>query len=93
MKQAHEQDITLNELVENILRKFVDQEKTKAHLSDDEFWDKIAEESLMDDDHFDDQGVWNDSDEMKSDLEELHKEYDFGKKVQKKGKEKKKSKR
>jgi prolyl-tRNA synthetase len=50
MKQAHEQDITLNQLVENILRKFVDQEKTKAHLSDDEFWDKLAEE----DDHWDD---------------------------------------
>jgi hypothetical protein len=60
MKQAHEQDITLNQLVENILRKFVDQEKTKAHLSDDEFWDKLAEEDdhwddLAEDDHWDDE--------------------------------------
>lgn len=60
MKQAHEQDITLNQLVESILRKFIDQEKTKAYLSDDEYWDKLAEESLMDDDHFEDQGVWTD---------------------------------
>ena len=60
MKQAHEQDITLNELVENILRKFVDQEKTKAHVSDDEYWDKLAEDN-WDDDHFDDQGVWDDT--------------------------------
>jgi hypothetical protein len=60
MKQAHEQDITLNQLVENILRKFVDQEKTKAHLSDDEYWDKLAEEDdhwddLAEDDHWDDE--------------------------------------
>jgi hypothetical protein len=68
MKQAHEQDITLNQLVENILREFVDHEKTKAHLSDDEFWDKLAEECLMDDDHFEDQGVWS---EMPSDLEDV----------------------
>jgi hypothetical protein len=56
MKQAHEQDITLNELVEKILRDFIADE-----MSDDEFWDKLAEESLMDDDHFDDQGVWDDT--------------------------------
>jgi hypothetical protein len=56
MKQAHEKDITLNELVEKILRDFIADE-----MSDDEFWDKLAEESLMDDDHFDDQGVWDDT--------------------------------
>jgi hypothetical protein len=56
MKQAHEQDITLNELVEKILRDFIADD-----MSDDEFWDKLAEDSLMDDDHFDDQGVWDDS--------------------------------
>ena len=65
MKQAHEQDITLNELVENILRKFVDQEKIKAHLSDDEYWDKLAEDN-WDDDHFEDRGIWNEPFESES---------------------------
>ena len=65
MKQAHEQDITLNQLVENILRKFIDDEDTKAHLSDDEYWDKLAE-----DDHFDDQGVWSDFGDEDNDWED-----------------------
>ena len=29
MKIAHEQDITLNQLVENILREFIEKEKSK----------------------------------------------------------------
>ena len=65
MKQAHEQDITLNQLVENILRKFIDDEDTKAHLSDDDYWDKLAE-----DDHFDDQGVWSDFGDEDNDWED-----------------------
>ena len=60
MKQAHEQDITLNQLVENILRKAIADEDMKAYLSDDDYWDKLAE------DHWDDDG-----DEMLSDLQEF----------------------
>jgi hypothetical protein len=60
MKQAHEQDITLNQLVENILRKFIADEDTNAYLSSDDGWDELAE------DHWDDDG-----DEMSSDLQEF----------------------
>lgn len=85
MKQAHEQDITLNQLVENILRKFIDQEKIKAYLADDEYWDNLSE-----DDHFDDQGVWDSDDgELASDIEELRAEYDFGSSKGKTGSSKK----
>jgi hypothetical protein len=65
MKQAHEQDITLNELVEKILRDFIADD-----MSDDDFWDKLAEESLMDDDHFDDQGVWTEFGDDNNDWED-----------------------
>jgi hypothetical protein len=61
MKQAHEQDITLNQLVENILRKAIADEDMKAYLSDDDYWDELAE------DHWDDDG-----DEMSSDLQEFN---------------------
>ena len=57
MKQAHEQDITLNQLVEDVLRAAIDRE-----LSDDEFWDKLAEDNLQD---------LDDWEEMSSDLEEM----------------------
>ena len=55
MKQAHQQDITLNQLVEDVLRAAIDRE-----LSDDDGWDELAE------DHWDDDG-----DEMLSDLQEF----------------------
>ena len=57
MKQAHEQDITLNQLVEDVLRAAIDRE-----LSDDEFWDKLAEDNLQD---------LDDWEEMSSDLEDV----------------------
>jgi hypothetical protein len=67
MKQAHEQDITFNEHMENILRAaceeaLADSEayKRKMGWNEDDGWDKIAE------DHWDDDG-----DEMLSDLQEL----------------------
>lgn len=58
MKQAHEQDITLNELVEDILWSAISAEKSRR--LEDDGWDDIAE------DHWDDDG-----DEMSSDLLDL----------------------
>jgi len=93
MKHAHEQDITLNELVEDIVKKAIADQELKDHLSDDEFWDKLAEDNLQDDDHFDDQGVWNsDDDELVKDLEELRREIGFDSDKSKKKSDKKKSK-
>ena len=69
MKQAHEQDITFNEHMENILRAACEEAladpeayKRKMELNDDEFWDKLAEENLQD---------LDDWEEMSSDLEDI----------------------
>jgi len=60
MKRAHEQDITLNQLVEDVLWNAIRAEESRQ--LDDEFdsWDELAE------DHWDDDG-----DEMLSDLQEF----------------------
>jgi hypothetical protein len=65
MKRAHEQDITLNELVEGVLWDAIRAEEAKQLDSivddfDEDEWDKLAE------DHWDDDG-----DEMLSDLQEF----------------------
>lgn len=62
MKQAHEKDITLNQLVEDVIRDAIVREE--GDMGDDEFdqgtWDDLAE------DHWDDDG-----DEMPSDVQDL----------------------
>jgi hypothetical protein len=63
MKRAHEQDITLNELVEDVLWNAIRAEESRLSEDDDfdeDEWDKLAE------DHWGDDG-----DEMLSDLQEL----------------------
>ena len=65
MKRAHEQDITLNELVEGVLWDAIRAGEANQLDSiiddfDEDEWDKLAE------DHWDDDG-----DEMESDLQEL----------------------
>ena len=65
MKRAHEKDITLNELVEDVLWDAIRAEEAKQPDSivddfDEDEWDKLAE------DHWDDDG-----DEMESDLQEF----------------------
>ena len=66
MKKAHEQDITLNKMIQQLLWLAINSEEFRQ-TDDDDGWDKIC------DDHLDDDG-----DEMASDLEELRSEYDFG---------------
>jgi hypothetical protein len=50
MKRAHEQDITFNELVEDVLWAAIRAEKSRRSEDDEDGWDKIAE------DHWDDDG-------------------------------------
>lgn len=52
MKRAHEQDITLNELVEDVLWRAIRAEELKSSLEDDDSdgWDELAQ------DHWDDDG-------------------------------------
>ncbi len=66
MKRAHERDITLNQMVEEVLWIAIRDEKSRRQQDEDDGWDDIAE------DHWDDDG-----DEMASDLEEMRDEYNF----------------
>jgi hypothetical protein len=50
MKRAHEQDITLNQLVENVLWNAIRAEESRLSEDDDNGWDDIAR------DHWDDDG-------------------------------------
>jgi hypothetical protein len=59
MKRAHEQDVTLNQLVEEVLWTAIRAEESRQSEEDDG-WDEIAE------DHWDDDG-----DEMPSDLQDF----------------------
>jgi hypothetical protein len=59
MKRAHEKDVTLNQLVEEVLWEAIRTEEAKRKDHDD-LWDDIAE------DHWDDDG-----DEMSSDIQDL----------------------
>lgn len=58
MKKAHEQDITLNQLVENVLWEAIRAEESRQR-DDDDGWDSIAE------DH------WDDDEEMLSDIQDF----------------------
>lgn len=66
MKKAHEQDITLNELVEDVLWNAIRAEQSRQLEDDDDGWDELAE------DHWDDDG-----NEMASDVQDMRDEYDF----------------
>lgn len=59
MKRAHEQDITFNQLVENVLWEAIRAEESRQRDDDDD-WDSIA------DDHWDDDG-----EEMLSDIQDF----------------------
>lgn len=55
MKRAHEQDITLNQLVEDVLWTAIRAEESRRSEDDDDGWDELAEEDHWDDEILEDE--------------------------------------
>jgi len=72
MKRAHEQDITLNQLVEQVLWEAIRAEEGRRESFD--------REEVLDSQYPDGDGYWRDQ-EMASDLQEMRDEYDFSEEV------------
>ena len=81
MKRAHEQDITLNELVEQVLWEAIRNEKSVNETDDDTFLSPYSGSGPLDSQYPDGDGYWRDE-EMASDLQEMREEYDFSEGIQ-----------
>jgi len=69
MKKAHEKDITLNQLIEDVLWAAIRAEKAKQG--------KFDREEILDSQYPDGDDYWREDEEMASDVQDMRDEYDF----------------